>query len=258
MEASVVGSTGGQAKSARYVDHLETYGPHVLEEFLRDCPSPRTILDIGAGSGRDLDIARSVWGAARQYAVEAYGPYVEALTARRIDVRQVNIERDRLPFDDESLDVIIANQVMEHLKEVFWVFHEVARSLSVGGSLLVGVPNLVSLHNRVLSVLGRHASQHKLVSAHVRPFSRKDFELFLDTCFPGGFRVRSFRGSQFYPLPARPSRIAARIFPNAAFSVFFHVEKLRKYEGSFLEHPVTARLETNFFLGHPVADHPTR
>ena len=38
-----------------------------------------------------------------------------------------NIERDDLPLADGQADLIIANQVLEHTKEIFWIFHEVSR-----------------------------------------------------------------------------------------------------------------------------------
>jgi SAM-dependent methyltransferase len=250
----VTGGRGGQSRLARFVDHGETYGPRAIEEFLRGAPRADRIMDIGAGGGRDLGIAAAVHPSSTRIAVEAYGPYVERLERAGVTVHQLDIERQPLPAADGSLDVIIANQVLEHTKEVFWIFHEMTRALAVGGSLLIGVPNLLSFHNRVLAMAGRHATQHKLVSAHVRPFSRRDTELFLATCFPGGYEVRAVRGSQFYPLPPALARRAADRFPGAAFSLFFHLVKVSEYHGSFLEHPVRAELETNFFVGQRADD----
>ncbi len=142
-----------------------------------------------------------------------------------------------------------SSSLLEHMKEVFWIFHEMTRTLRVGGSLLIGVPNLVSFHNRVLSVAGRHATQHKLVSAHVRPFSKRDLELFLETCFEGGYRIDAFRGAQFYPFPRSVSRLVASKFLNAAFSIFLRIVKERTYTNEFLAHPGRAQLETNFYVG---------
>lgn len=63
---------------------------------------------------------------------------------------QLNIERDPLPFADESVDIFMANQVLEHCKEIFWIFSEVSRCLKPGGCFIIGVPNLAALHNRLL------------------------------------------------------------------------------------------------------------
>jgi SAM-dependent methyltransferase len=248
-ERSIHGGEGGQSRLARFVDHAQTYGPHVIDDFVRRSRNPEIVLDIGAGFGRDLGIVAAAHPEATLHAIEVYPPAVEALAARNVVVHSQDVERETLPFEDESIDLIVANQVLEHTKEVFWIFHEITRTLSVGGALIIGVPNLVSLHNRVLAVAGRHATQHKMVSAHVRPFSRRDLEFFVDVCFPGGYRLDGFRGSQFYPLPSGASRVASRWFPNASFSVFFRFVKTAAYQGQFLEHPSRAQLETNFFVG---------
>jgi hypothetical protein len=75
----------------------------------------------------------------------------------------------------------------------------VSRSLKVGGHFLFGVPNICSLHNRFLILFGRQPTQHKVCSAHVRPFSKGDTLAFLSACFPAGYALEKFRGAQFYP-----------------------------------------------------------
>jgi hypothetical protein len=121
--------------------------------------------------------------------------------------------------------------------------------LKVGGHFLIGVPNIASLHNRLLLLLGKHPTQWKSYSAHVRPFSKPDTLQFVRYCFPGGYDLIAFRGAQFYPLPLGPSRAMCAMFPSAAAFIFFLFRKRRPYDREFLEHPVKARLETNFYLG---------
>jgi SAM-dependent methyltransferase len=125
-----------------------------------------------------------------------------------------NIERDSLPLADGSADLIIANQVLEHTKEIFWIFHEVSRSLKIGGHFLFGVPNICSLHNRLLLLFGRQPTQHKLCSAHVRPFSKGDTLAFLNACFPGGYRVEKFRGGPILPISCALIPCARQCFPD--------------------------------------------
>lgn len=247
--APFFGSKGGQHPLAGLIDHAETYGPQVIERFVRSLSDVKTAVDMGAGSGRDLGIVKRVHPGVQTVAIEAGHTYADALRSKIDRVEVLNIERDRLPFADESVDLIMANQVLEHTKEVFWIFHEVSRSLKVGGHFLFGVPNIASFHNRLLLLLGRQPTQHKLCSAHVRPFSKGDTVKFLDVCFPGGYELAAFAGAQFYPFPPRLARIFAGAFPQSAFSIFFLIRKVRAYEGGFVAYPVQAALETNFWLG---------
>ena len=246
-ERSCVGS-GVRHWLKRWVDYGETYGPHVVERFLIQCRSAETVLDIGAGGGRDLGVARRIFPGAETLALECYPPNIELLTAAGCRTYQFDLERESFPFAAESIDIIIANQILEHTKELFWIVHEMTRTLRVGGHLLIGVPNVASLHNRIGLLFGRHPTQAKACSAHVRCFSRNDFLLFLQEGFPGGYELRDFAGSQFYPFPRAVARRLSACFPAAAFSIFFLLRKTRPYGDSFLQYPRAAHLETNFKL----------
>lgn len=231
------------------IDRTLNYGRHHIRGFLRAAAPYRTVLDIGAGSGYDLALAREEQPEARLYAVEADRELVERLAAQGIEVHELNIEQDRFPFPDGSMDVVVANQILEHTKELFWIFHEVSRVLREGGSLIVGVPNLASLHNRLLLMLGRQPTSLQNASAHVRGFTRSDLLRTLAAVFPGGYALRNFDGSNFYPLPPTLARPLAAAFPGMAWGIFLRLEKQRQYGREFLDFPVYAELETNFFVG---------
>jgi len=237
---------------AGLIDPRETYAPHVIAHFVSLLNNLRTVVDVGAGPGRDLEIVKRVHPEAITIAVEAGQEYAARLIGKADAVRILNIERDPLPFSDESVDLVIANQVLEHTKEVFWIFHEMSRSLKVGGHLLIGVPNIASLHNRFLLLFGKQPTQHKLCSAHVRPFSKNDTLKFFQACFPQGYYLAGFRGSQFYPFPHNAARLLAYFLPTAAFSIFFLLRKERAYRDEFATYPARACLETNFYCGSVV------
>lgn len=93
------------------------------------------------------------------------------------------------------------NQIFEHVKEVFWILHEVTRVLKKGGSLIVGVPNLASLHNRFLLLLGAQPTSIQNDSAHLKGFTKSDFKKLLQSGFNGGYKLEGFAGSNFYPFP---------------------------------------------------------
>jgi SAM-dependent methyltransferase len=186
---------------------------------------------------------------ARTIAIEAGKVSAEILRGKVDEVYVLDIERNELPVLPGTIDLIIANQVLEHTKEIFWIFDQVTRALKTGGHFIIGVPNVVSFHNRLLSVYGRHPTQHKLCSAHVRPFSKKDTVQFLESCFPAGYRLVDFGGAQFYPLPGRLARATANLFPTMAMSIFFLIQKQREYSGEFAGYPARAQFETNFWAG---------
>lgn len=244
----IAGAKGGQSPLARFVDLHEQYGETVIGRFAR-LITPRNVVDLGVGQGRDLDIIRMAHPGIHTTALDCSRDYLDGLGNRFDCTEALNLETEPLPFDDASVDLIVANQVLEHVKEIFWIWHEVSRSLAVGGHFLIGVPNILSFHNRMLGLIGQHPTQWKSYSAHVRPFSKPDTVKFTQVCWPGGYELVAFAGSQFYPFPKIISRALCRVFPAAAVTVFFLFRKTKSYDSAFVRHPVRARLETNFYLG---------
>jgi ubiquinone/menaquinone biosynthesis C-methylase UbiE len=238
----------GTASRLTLVDHNETYGRHILEKNLIGLNISQCI-DLGCGYGDDLLIVKKNNPKARLIGID-YGNWNERrLKERDIEPISINIENQKLPFEDESIDFLIANQVLEHTKEIFWINHEVFRVLSIGGYLYLGVPNVLSLHNRILGFLGIHPTCSKLVSAHVRSFSKKDTFLFYRTIASQFSTIKKFDGSQFYPFPKKISRTLSNTFPSLSFSIFFLIKKTDKYNGEFIEWLSNNTIETNFYRG---------
>jgi len=73
--------------------------------------------------------------------------------ARGFDVREGDLE-ERWPFDDESFDVVHANQVIEHVKRLDHFVGEVRRLLRPDGRAVICTENLASWHNIAALVLG--------------------------------------------------------------------------------------------------------
>jgi len=231
------------------IDRSFNYGRHLIQRFLSRLGPYQTVLDIGAGRGADLLCAREVHPDATLLGLESFAPSIEELKQKNIQVFSTNIERDRFPFSAGSLDVVMGNQILEHTKEIFWILDQISTVLKDRGHLIIGVPNLAALHNRLLLALGRQPSPLKNNSAHVRGFTKGDVIQLLDSPFPGGYRLVDFGGSNFYPFPPILAQPLARLFPTMAWGIFFLFQKVKPYQGEFLRYPVEQQLETNFFLG---------
>lgn len=211
-------------------DVLRIHGRDALVRVVRDL-HVATVLDLGAGSGSDLAIIHELYPAARRIAVEAHPSHAQRLAASGVEVHALDAERARLPLEDESVDLVIADQFLEHVKEVFWVLHESSRVLRVRGSLVIGVPNLAAAHNRILLFVGRQPTQLRNWSGHVRGYTKRDLIDLIVKPFPGGYRLKEATGEHFWPLPRPLSRLAARVWPGGAGSVVVRFEKTSTYTG---------------------------
>jgi len=245
--------TPGTTSRLTSVDHRETYGRHILEKVVRD-KDISFCVDLGCGTGDDLMIVRKHSPQSRCIGIDFGNWSREELTSKGIETVPLNIENQPLPVENEAVDFIIANQILEHTKEIYWVNHEIFRVLRVGGHLYLGVPNVLSFHNRILGMFGLHPTNMKMISAHVRAFSKGDTLLFYRAIATRFAVLEGFYGSQFYPFPKYLARILSSLLPSFAFSIFFVIRKSEQYNGEFLDWLSEARLETNFYSGYPPRD----
>lgn len=89
------------------------------------------LLDIGCGRGTDLlNIKGTVKNKRIElFGVEYYEPNARQAKQNGLQVLSINIEKESIPVEDEFFDVVIANQIIEHTREIFWIFSEISRSL---------------------------------------------------------------------------------------------------------------------------------
>jgi SAM-dependent methyltransferase len=75
--------------------------------------------------------------------------------SRRLGYRclEQNLGTDEWDIEDQSMDVIVSCQVLEHIPDVDHVMSESRRVLKPGGKLLISTPNQGSLLNIVLLLL---------------------------------------------------------------------------------------------------------
>lgn len=206
------------------------------------------ILDIGFSEGRDLlSIKEHLPGKK----VELFGVdcrNVSVAQAGAIGIRAVsmNIENEPLPFADAHFDIVVANMVLEHTKEIFWIFSEISSTLKRKGVAIIGVPNLASLHNRLALLIGQQPLCMRLFGSHVRGFTQPSFAHFIRQ--GGYFRLLQVRGANFYPFPSFISKVLARALPTMAVSLFFLVERTEK-SGRFISVLDDHDLGTPYFIG---------
>ena len=239
----------GATSRLAFINHDETYGRHVLDRWVKSIDT-KVAVDLGCGHGYDLLVVKKNHPSSHLIGIDFGDWNKEKLTGVGIAKKTLNIEKDPLPFEANSVDLIICNQVLEHVKEIYWINHEIFRVLKLGGYLYLGVPNILSFHNRLLSFFGVHPTQAKMISAHIRTYSIGDTSQFYTTIGGEFLKVLKVSGSQFYPFPTPISRPLARAFPGSAFSIFFLIQKVADYHREFLDWPAKASLETNYFVGH--------
>lgn len=142
------------------------------------------ILDAGCGSGRNMvDLSRlgSVTG------IELSEASVEVARSRGVG-HVVQGSVTELPFDDDSFDLAVCLDVIEHLDDDAAALRELRRVIRSGGTLLVTVPAYQWLW-----------SEHDVVNHHRRRYTRRTLA---DAVHRAGWDIESMTYFNSLLLPA--------------------------------------------------------
>lgn len=120
-----------------------------------------------------------------------------------ITVAQADIEKERLPFPDESFDLVLFMEILEHLRlNPLHALREVRRVLKPNGRIVLSTPNITPLH-RLRFFIGKSYLDHPLETfgkleslghgGHIRLYSLEEIQ---DVLREIGFRALShaYRG----------------------------------------------------------------
>ncbi len=114
---------------------------------------PGTLLDIGCGRGELINALKSNSIKTNFIGIEISKPSREIALARGLNVIHADLG-DPLPFEDESFDVVVFGEVIEHLYDPDFALDEIVRVLRPNGRLIATTPNLTSWLNRILVLFG--------------------------------------------------------------------------------------------------------
>jgi arsenite methyltransferase len=153
------------AEDLRYPDELANVPDAAVESFagvanpwaLGRLAAGERVLDLGSGAGTDSLIAAQMVGdnghvTGVDMTPEMLGKARSAAAAMGVtNVEFVEGEAERLPFADESFDVVVSNGVIDLIPDKDAVFGELHRLLTPGGRLQIAdvtIQNPVSAEGR--------------------------------------------------------------------------------------------------------------
>ena len=192
--------------SERYAEHnrLERgagfvfAGAERAELFRRQVGGPgRRVLDLGC---RDGALTRAYAEGNQVVGVDADKDALAEAEKLGIETRWADLD-DPLPFEDESFDVVVAGELLEHLRDPHRLLAEARRVLLGGGTFVASVPNAYRLKNRLRFVAGRKPEDDP---THLHMFSEDDVRSLL----------ADFEEPQLRFIAGRLVPLHARLFAN--------------------------------------------
>ena len=148
------------------------------------------LLDLGCGAGRHaFEAARRGAEVVALDTDRAELEQVAAIAAAMAEAGEIRARRrsrpsagdaTRMPFGDDSFDIVIAAEVMEHIPADQAAMNEIARVLRPGGIAAVTVP--AWLPERICWLLSD--DYHNVPGGHIRIFTRHELETKLGQGWP--------------------------------------------------------------------------
>jgi len=209
--------------------------------------SGSTLLDVGCWDGEFTVAYAEALGAELKdtHALDFFPPLLETAARRGVKARQIDLETQTFPFPDESFDVVICNQVLEHLKQIYLPLSEIHRVLKEGGHAVISVPNLAALHNRLLLLAGRQPATIRIMGPHVRGYACRSFTEFL--LHNGLFICEQMVPVGMYPFPVGIGSTLAALIPSLCHTPIWLLRKTSSKAPNWHQAMEQQKEQTNYF-----------
>lgn len=186
------------------------------------------ILDVGCWDGEltELVVSEAGLDIKNSFGVDFFDQEIGRARQRGIDARKVNLEKEKFPFPDKEFELVICNQVFEHLKNIYQPLDQIHRVLKNDGYLVFSVPNLSSLHNRLFLFFGLQPTSIRSIGPHIRGFTFREVKNLLE--LNNSFKVVKTYGTGFYPFPGSIAKILSSLLISNSHTVVFVAKKQKK------------------------------
>jgi len=149
-----------------------------MHAIARLIPAGARVLDLGCGNGALLAYVQREKGCTG-YGVELEDGNVLACVRQGVNVLQLNLEDGLAVFDDNSFDVVLQIDTLQHLHNAETMLRETAR---VGRAGIVAFPNFAHWPNRLSVLRGRMPVTRRMPyqwydTPNIRVGTYKDFEV---------------------------------------------------------------------------------
>lgn len=164
----------------------------VMDSVARLVPPGSRVLDLGCGDGALMAYLQAMRGCTG-YGVEIDDAKVQACLRRGVNVLQLNLEDGLTMFGDNSFDVVLQIDTLQHLRNAETMLRETARVGRIG---IIAFPNFAHWPNRLNVLRGRMPVTKRLPyqwydTPNIRVGTYADFEVLARSC---GLRVEDSFG----------------------------------------------------------------
>ena len=161
-----------------------------IRRILNLVPPDSIVCDMGCGP-----VGEFLFGI-RDHIKKGYGfdNLVQDCNEIKIVLQKMNIETDKTPLNDSTVDVVISLAVLEHLENPLLMLKESYRILKPGGRLLLTTPTPIAKPVLEFLAYKLHLVSRREIDEHKHYFNREELREILVNA---GFQENKIKCSKF-------------------------------------------------------------
>ena len=192
-------------KGRQQTNYPLKFGKYLFDRF--GFEKGQKFLEIGCGNGDFLRVFKEIGLDCKGVDISEYS----VNTLKELDVKKCDISKDKLPYDDETFDIVYHKSLIEHLVDPSNLMSESIRVLKSGGKIVILTPDWKSQMSTFYDDF-----------THVKPYTKSSVERLLDL-----YGFEKIVCEKFYQLPILWKFKFLRIF-GTLLQVCCSVEMARK------------------------------
>jgi len=196
-----------------------------IEQMMASVAPTEKLLDLGCHDGANTLHFAAAAGASEVHGVEVVEGPARVASDRGIRVAVSDLN-ESLPYGDATFDVVVSNQVIEHVSDTDTFLREIRRVLKPSGVTVLSTENLASWHNLTSLIFGWQPFSLTNISdthlgignplavhrgedsasrswQHIRVFAYRGL---IELLASHGFAIVEVRGSGYFPLSSQFAR----------------------------------------------------
>lgn len=150
----------------------------IIKTLLNHGIEGKRCIDIGPGTGRWLQFFR-IHNPAELSAIDISEESLKRCERICNQVQLADFEFDHFQFNDETFEIVVSFEVIEHLRNPDNYLTEVHRIMKKGGLFLMSCPNITSLISRIRVLFGLLPPAISMDNTHVSFYRQKDLKALL-------------------------------------------------------------------------------
>ena len=144
------------------------YLKYFIDKYYPNKKQNLTILDIGAADGWALSYKHPK--ISHKIIIDIDEFYKDKIEKKGIKFIKLNVDKENIPLENNSIDIVLMNHVLEHLKNPQLVIESILQKLKLGGILIIRVPDI-------------EKNKFKFYNdfTHIKPYTKYSISKFLES-----------------------------------------------------------------------------